>query len=305
MAKSSVQREAYKKALANARYMQREAVALYGKDALSYISIPKMSDIDRMNKADRNVTMAAMRSIKSPMDFRSGYAGESSKVDYMLTRESVKQITKSAKAQYGKKAANVYAPTPSEMQRKSAMDRGLIIDALKMLDRPEALERKQTKAGAYISDFERSIMTRDHALVEARKADELAKVPQEQRYYMYASDYEVSLRPETLDIDNLSEKALRKKQERLAYKATDEYIKRKQDLYQNNYLKSIKSVYGSMADYTKIMKLLRMIPISEWNMLFDVYEYLTMDFRYDDNIALSTRYELFMSDLEAVSRKYA
>lgn len=300
----SIQREAYKKALANARYMQREAVAIYGKEALASIKIPTMRDIDKMKNADKISAMKVVRSIKSPADFKSDYAAGVSKVEYIAVRESAKTIEKVAKATYREKSASVYAPTITDLSRKTSHDRRLIIDALKMLNTPEELERKQTKAGAKISDYERSVMMRDHALVEARKADELAKVPQEQRYYMYASDYEVSLRPETLNIDTLSEQALRKKKERLSYKATDEYIKGKRELYHRNYLKSIDSVYGTMADKAKINALLNKIPISEWNMLFDIYEYLTMDFRYDDNISLSTRYDLFMSDLEMVASKY-
>lgn len=302
---NKVQRDSYKKALANARYMQREAAAIYGKNAVSMDKLPTMNDIDKMPHKEKISLMKVFRSIKSPLDFKKGYAGDSTRLEYKLAREKALNIEKTAKAKYGKSAARISAPASGALLKTSAHDRGLIIDALKMLDKPEELEKKKTKAGAMISDFERSVMLRDHTLAEARKAAELAKVPQDQQYYMYASDYEVSLRPGTLDIDSLSERALTKKQAALARKVTDEYMTEKRELYHNNYLKSIDTVYGSIADKVRINKLLNKIPLSDWPMLFDTYEYLTMDFRYDDNISISSRYSLFISDLEMVAAKYA
>lgn len=302
---NKLQRDAYKKALANARYMHREAVAIYGKNAVSMDKLPTIRDIDKMPHKEKMSLMKVIRSIKSPADFKKGYAGDSTQFEYKLAREKALNIEKMAKAKFGKQAADITAPSAGDLRKTSAHDRGLIIDALKMLDRPEELEKKKTKSGAMISDFERSIMMRDHALAEARKAAELAKIPQDQQYYMYATDYEVSLRPSTLDIDELSERALKKKQAALARQVTDEYIREKQELYHNNYLKSIENVYGSIADKAKIKSLLAKIPISDWPMLFDTYEYLTMDFRYDANISVTSRYNLFISDLEMVAANYS
>lgn len=66
----TVQREGYKKALANARYLKREAEALYKSKGVQIydLKIPTLKQLEKMPRSDAVNTMRDIRNLKKPSD---------------------------------------------------------------------------------------------------------------------------------------------------------------------------------------------------------------------------------------------
>lgn len=101
--------------------------------------------------------------------------------------------------------------------------------------------------------------------------------------YDYLRDMDFKKRWQTLqtaqDVENYAEKA--------ANRARDEYELETQNLFKNNYIKSIKNVFGSNAN-SIIEKVNEMSP-EEFEQLYLTEDIVDFDFNYDDQIEVDSK----------------
>lgn len=184
------QRESYKETLKNARYLQREAQAIYDGYLLHDLKVPTMKQLEKMKYQDAVNVMRDLRAFRSPKDLVKRQLGGGAFVSKYEEKKIVRQHKQSEKRRAEKRALipeeerpglmgseyeTLTRPKPLDLNKASQKEFEAIA---RRLEKETSEEWQEEKRQNYIKNYMKGIETvfgdiADMADIRAR----LMKIP--------------------------------------------------------------------------------------------------------------------------------
>lgn len=223
-------------------------------------------------------------------------------------RERAKETLKKARANvreaefFQKNYNNVYyipkIPTMRELDKMDDKDAKRVLRDLRTIKSHGDLKVKEIEDGVYRSKYEINRLKRMIKESDEKRAEKRERIDEKKIYGLMGSEYEVSTRPNQIDIKNLKGENFEKVTNRLWRELSEEGKRYKEEMYLTNYVNGVINVFGGIADVDEIINRLSKLDIEDFELITNLYEYLTLEFVYDKNQELQKRYKAYLKELD-------
>lgn len=226
---------------------------------------------------------------------------------YKKELDRIRMLAREAKALKPELEQLVKIPTMKELDKMRDESVKKVMGALRKIRKWGDLVGERTEKGGKLTYTERIKLERDYKVIEERKAKNRKRIIPEQAYYLYASDFEIANRPKPFpNIKHMTQQGLDKLKERFNRQGKRTYERNQVKQYVSNYIKSLYTVYGRLMTEREeeVRGLLSRIPEPDWWLVFESYDYLSIDFRYLESEGdQRNNFEDLIDDLKRVIRE--